>query len=107
MLKFGRHWVRSLAFAPLALAAAASAAQASLAISAAPTSNINCSGGACIAIATSAVLNATDLKSLLHRGNVRVDAGPANAIAVDATLNWTQGSQLALTAGTGITISQP
>ena len=57
------------------------AAQASLAISTAPTSNVTCSGGACIATATNAVLNAGDLKAFLHRGDVRVDSGPANSIA--------------------------
>jgi|GEM_PF-1201582 len=104
--RLGTWLIRTLA--PLALAAAVSpAAQASLAISAAPTSNVTCSGGACIATTTNAVLNATDLKIFLHRGDVRVDAGPANAIAMNATLNWTQGSRLTLAAGTGITVSQP
>jgi len=96
------------ALAPLALAAAVSpAAQASLVISTAPTSNVTCSGGACTATATDAVLNVTDLKTLLHRGNVNVDAGQANAMAVNATLNWPQGSRLTLSANTGITVTQP
>jgi len=103
--RFGTFIIRTLA--PLALAAAAPAAHASLAISAAPTSNVTCSGGICLATPTHAVLNATDLKSFLHRGDVHVDAGPAIAIAINATLTWTQSSRLTLSAHTGVAIAQP
>jgi len=104
--RLGKWVIRALA--PLALAAAAaSAAQASLVISTAPTSNVTCPGSTCRATAADAVLNVTDLKTLLHRGNVNVDAGEANAIAVNATLNWPQGSRLTLSANTSITATQP
>jgi len=103
--RIGTWTIRALA--PLALAAAAPAAHASLAISAAPTSNVTCSGGTCTATATDAVLNATDLKMFLRHGNVHVDAGPANTIAVNATVNWTQGSRLTLSANTGVAVTQP
>jgi len=103
--RFGTFIIRTLA--PLALAAAAPAAHASLAISTAPTSNVTCSGGICIATTTNAVLNATDLKTFLHRGDVRVDSGPANGIAVNTGLNWTQGSRLTLAAGTTIAVTAP
>jgi hypothetical protein len=53
------------------------------------------------------VLNATDLKTFLHRGDVRVDSGPANAIAVNATLNWPQSSRLTLSANSEIAVTQP
>ena len=101
----GLWTIRTLA--PLALAAVASTAHASLAISTAPTSNVTCSGGTCTATATDAVLNATDLKTFLHHGDVRVDAGPADTIAVNATLNWPQASRLTLSANTGLAITQP
>lgn len=103
--RIGTWTIRTLA--PLALAAAAPAAHASLAISTAPTSNVTCSGGTCTATATNAVLNATDLKTFLHHGNVVVDAGPANTVAVNATVNWPQSSRLTLSANTAIAVTQP
>jgi len=93
--------------APLALCVSASAAHASLAISAAPTSNVTCSGGTCTATAPDAVLNAADLRAFLHRSDVRVDAGAAGAIAVKAALGWAQATRLTLVANTAITVAQP
>ena len=101
-----RTWIFG-ALGPFAMAAAASGAQASLAISTAPTSNVTCSAGTCTATAADAVLNVMDLRALLHHGDVRVDSGPANSIAVGATLLWSHASRLTLAASTGIAVSQP
>jgi hypothetical protein len=103
--QLGTWMIRTLA--PLALVAAAPAAHASLAISAAPTNNVTCSGGTCTATATDAVLNANDLKAFLHRSDVRVDAGPAGAIAVNAALGWAQATRLTLVTNGAITVAQP
>jgi hypothetical protein len=99
--------IRRLLLAPFAATVLASSANAALVISTAPTSNVTCSAGSCSATAHDAVLNVVDLKTLLHRGDVRVASGPADTIAADATLAWTQASRLTLVARTAITVSQP
>jgi hypothetical protein len=99
--------IRRLLLAPLAAIVLASSADAALVISTAPTGNVTCSAGSCTATAHDAVLNVVDLKTLLHRGDVRVASGPADAIAASATLSWTHASRLTLVARTAITVSQP
>jgi hypothetical protein len=53
------------------------------------------------------MLNAVELRTLLRRSDIRIDAGPANSIAVNTTLGWTQNTRLTLAASSGIAVAQP
>jgi hypothetical protein len=71
---------------------AASVARADVTISDEPTSNMSCTQGVCVPIASAAVLNVDDLRTLLAAGNVRVttagSSAQANNIDVTAKLGW-------------------
>ena len=75
------------------------AAGASVEISAAPTSNMNCSAGVCSPTAKKAVLNATDLSNMLATGEVKVTTGNgAVAITVSSPFSWASTHRLTLDA---------
>jgi len=86
------------------------AAMADVVISSDATQNMSCSGGVCQPTASDAVLNVSDLESLLASGNVEVTTTgsgvQANSIDVKASLAWSTQSSLALDASTAITIDQ-
>lgn len=74
-------------------------AQAALSISTKPTANVNCSAGVCVATAKKAVLNVSDLTTMLAAGSVAVESGSqANDITVDAPFGWTSSNALTLDA---------
>jgi hypothetical protein len=79
--------------------AASAAAQASVEISSAPTSNVNCTGGVCTPTAKMAVLNTGDLATMLAAGDVTVTTGNgAQTITVVNALTWANASRLTLDA---------
>jgi hypothetical protein len=89
----------------------APAAQADVTISAAQTQNMSCSAGVCSPTASSAVLNAGDLETLLASGNVEVTstgAGvQANNIDVSAALGWSSQHTLELDAYESVAVALP
>jgi len=72
-----------------------------------------CSAGACTATAKAAVLNVTDLQSMLADGNVTVSTGSgaiarqADDIVVTAGFTWTSSHLLTLDAFRSISVEQP
>ena len=64
----------------------------------------------CAPTAKNAVLNVSDLETLLASGNVEVTTGgpgvQANNIAIDSALTWSAASTLALDAHVSIAVSQ-
>src|SRR4051795_11042965 len=87
------------ALATLALALACSAAQADLSISSKPTQNMSCDAGVCTATAQKAVLNVSDLQTMLGSGDVTVKTGSVtNNISIDQPLTWASASRLTLDA---------
>ena len=86
---------------------AAVPAQADLSISTKSTNNVSCSNGVCAATAKNAVLNATDLTSLLGAGDVKVaTGGGAQDIRVNASLGWSNASLLTLDAARSVTVNR-
>lgn len=87
---------------------AATDAHAALQISSQPTANVSCSGGVCTATAQNAVLNVSDLASMLAGGNVTVASGSAASdIEVDAELSFASATGLTLDAFHSITFNDP
>lgn len=74
-----------------------------------PTSNMSCSGGVCAPTATDAVLNVTDLETLLASGSVSIvttnGSVQANNIDVIAPFSWSAASGLTLDAYQSIMFS--
>ena len=92
----------------LALQAAAFPAQADLAISGKATQNVNCVGGVCTATAQKAVLNVTDLTSMLAIGDVNVTTGAgAITITVESPFSWTSTHRLTLDAYQTVSFRAP
>ena len=79
--------------------AAATAARADVTISSDATANMSCSGGVCQPTASDAVLNVTDLETLLAAGSVTVTTTgsgvQANNIDLTAKLGWNADALLA------------
>lgn len=81
-----------------------STARADLSISKKPTQNVTCSGGTCTATSSKAVLNATDLQTMLAAGDVAVKTGAATPnLQVVQGFSWTSSSRLTLDARQSIT----
>ncbi|MDQ2861882.1 MAG: hypothetical protein M3T55_14420 [Pseudomonadota bacterium] len=104
-----RRASRTLALAaPLFVGLAATTAHATVAISNASTKNMSCSGNVCSPTAADAVLNASDLQTMLASANVTVTSGSlARGIVVAAPLTWTSGVTLTLDAWRSLTVKQP
>ncbi len=91
---------------------APAAAQAAVTISNGPTKNMTCSAGVCTPTHKSAVLNASDLQSMLATGNVLVTTGSGSLatetsdIDVNAPLSWSSTAALTLDAYHSITFSK-
>ena len=101
---------RTLIAAPLAFSA--TAARSAVTISSDATSAMDCAGGTCSPTAKSAVLNASDLETLLASGNVTVTtkgdgATQADDIVVAASVSWTASNTLKLDAHESIAIDKP
>jgi hypothetical protein len=84
------------------------AAHADVSISNKPTQNMSCDAGVCTATAQKAVLNVTDLATMLASGDVKVVPGKlASDIDIVAPLTWASRSRLTLDAYGSILFSQP
>jgi hypothetical protein len=109
-IRSGLQCGSALAAALIALAGLAPAAQADVTISTDTTQNMNCVSGVCVPTATSAVLNVSDLESLLASGNVEVTTTgsgvQADNIDVDAALTWSNTSVLTVNAVDSISVQQ-
>ncbi len=85
-------------------------AWAAVTISTDVTQNMSCSNGVCSPTATTAVLNAGDLQTLLASGNMAVvttgQGVQAKDIEVKTAVTWSNGSVLTLDAFKSITINQ-
>lgn len=98
--------VGSLIFLTLALAA--TPAYAALTISAATTQNVTCSAGVCSATAPDAVLNVSDLGTMLASSPMQVISGSdAQDIVVAAPLSWSSANGLTLDSYRSLTVQQP
>src|SRR5580704_5426292 len=86
------------AMALLAGLLAGSEVQAALAISSATSQNITCSGNICSPTAKNAILNVTDLETLLASGSVTVTTTgsgvEATKLSVATGLSWSNTSTL-------------
>ncbi|HEX4078445.1 MAG TPA: hypothetical protein VHX61_06185, partial [Rhizomicrobium sp.] len=86
-------------------------AQADVVVSSAATQDMSCSNGVCAPTATDAVLNVSDLETMLASGNVEVTTTgsgkvQANNIDVDAALSWSTANMLSLDAFNAITVNR-
>jgi hypothetical protein len=97
----------------LAALCSASAAHAAVTISSAATQNMSCTSGVCTPTAADAVLNVTDLTTMLGIGNVVVNTGSGSLaqqvqnIVVSAGFNWANVSSLTLDAYDSVTVNRP
>jgi hypothetical protein len=92
----------------IAAIAASVPAGAEVLISSGATANITCTSGVCTSTKKSAVLNASQLQSMLAAGNVKVttDGAKASDILVTAGLSWVSASTLTLDAYQSVTINK-
>lgn len=90
------------------LATMAGAANAAVAISSKATKNVNCASGTCTATAANAVLNVSDLQTMLASSDVvvRSGAGAVN-IGVTAALTWASANRLTLDADASVNFHAP
>ncbi|HEX3943270.1 MAG TPA: GLUG motif-containing protein [Rhizomicrobium sp.] len=91
-----------------ALLVLTAAARADVEISRKPTSNMSCDSGVCTATAQKAVLNVSDLATMLASGDVAVKTGSlAKDIDIYQPLQWTSTSRLTLDAERSVTVKKP
>ncbi len=82
-------------------------ARADVEINSKPTSNMSCDAGVCTATAQKAVLNVSDLATMLASGDVAVKTGlMAKDIDIDQPLTWSSTSRLTLDAQQSVTIKK-
>ncbi len=85
-----------------------SGAHASVVISNAATSQMDCSDGVCTATAKIATLNVGELETMLAASDVTVNTGAgAVTISVNAPLAWASASRLTLNADQNVSIKRP
>ncbi|MGD0192494.1 MAG: hypothetical protein ABSD74_17285 [Rhizomicrobium sp.] len=91
------------------IVAFADAAYADVTISTAATQNMSCTAGICSPTSTNAVLNASELQTMLASGNVTVSTTgsgvQADNIAVKAPFSWSSANALTLDAYDSIAVS--
>ena len=111
MLRNRRVWEESMiaisrmAGSALMLLLYGTHAQASVEISSAPTQNMNCSAGVCSPTSKNAVLNVTDLASMLSSTDVKMTTGAgAVTIGILSPLAWASTHRLTLDANLNINI---
>ena len=90
------------------LSFAASGAGASVTVSSQPTKHMSCSAGVCSPTRKGAVLNVTDLASMLASGDVTLTSGSlAQDIEIKAALSWVSSSHLTLDAYSSLVFDKP
>jgi GLUG motif-containing protein len=89
--------------------AGTAASHAAVTISTAATSNMSCASGVCTPTARNAVLNVSQLESMLSSSSVTVNTAGALASVIDvkAALTWTSANGLTLDAYQSITVEKP
>lgn len=99
---------RRIFLASIASLALTGQAGASVEITSAATSNMNCAAGVCTPTAKKAVLNATDLANMLASGDVTVKTGAgAVTITVSQSFSWTSANRLTLDAMKTVSFKAP
>ncbi|HEX3943754.1 MAG TPA: hypothetical protein VHW69_06685, partial [Rhizomicrobium sp.] len=99
--------IRTAALCATAMVIGGGIARADISISNKPTQNMSCDAGVCTATAQKAVLNVSDLATMLASGDVAVKTGSvAKDIDVDQTLQWTSTSRLTLDAQQSVTVNK-
>jgi hypothetical protein len=84
------------------------AAHAAVAISSAATTNITCVSGVCTPTAPNAVLNVSDLQSMLASGNVSIEAaGEPVDIDIQAAFSWSSTNSLTLDSYHSVNVGDP
>jgi hypothetical protein len=100
-----RRSLLPISFAALAFS---TAARADVSISNKPTQNMSCDARVCTATAQKAVLNVSDLQTMLGSGDVAVKTGVvAKDIILDQPLTWVSTSRLTLDAQQSIIVKKP
>ncbi len=90
------------------LAASVTACYASVTISTDATQHMNCSSGVCTPTARKAVLNISDLTSMLAGGDVTISStSVAQDIVIDASFSWANSHSLTLDAYRSLTVNKP
>jgi hypothetical protein len=90
-----------------ALLLSSAVARADVEINNKPTSNMSCVSGVCAATAQKAVLNVTDLATMLASGDVAVKTGTVTKdIDIDQPLTWSSTSRLTLDAQQSVTVKK-
>jgi len=80
-------------------------AHAALVISNAATKNVNCAADVCTATAKNAVLNASQLETMLGTSDATVNTGGgAVTIGITSPLTWASTSRLTLNASQGVSV---
>jgi hypothetical protein len=91
----------------------APAAHGAVTISSAATSDMTCTSGVCTPTAANAVLNVSDLTTMLASGSVTVNTGTGSLaaqvedIVVSAGFNWASANALTLDAYRSVTVTAP
>ncbi|MBV8976028.1 MAG: hypothetical protein JOZ13_01485 [Alphaproteobacteria bacterium] len=82
-------------------------ANAALTVSNDPTSGVSCLSGVCTATASHAVLNVSDVTTMLANANLTLVSGnKAKDIVIAAAFSWTSANTLELDANRGIAVNQ-
>jgi hypothetical protein len=99
--------IDSYVAAGLALLLSSATAYANISISNKPTQNMSCDTGVCTATAQKAVLNVSDLQTMLASGDVTVKTGSvAKDINIDKPLTWASTSRLTLNAQQSVVVKR-
>ncbi|MGD0191045.1 MAG: GLUG motif-containing protein [Rhizomicrobium sp.] len=103
-------WIFSAATAVAAISLSG-AAQAALTISTGKTKNVACNAGVCAPTSATAVLNVSQLESMLASSSVEVTTGSLGAsvsdIDVQAGITWSSANALTLDAYNSVYIGRP
>ena len=82
-------------------------AKADFTISESPTQNVSCTNGNCSATAGSANLNVAQLHVLLAAADTTLQSGYASNIVFDASLRWSSGHALTVSASNTLSVNAP
>lgn len=98
----------TIAAASIAVFGLPSLSRADVVVSTAPTANMTCTGGVCSPTARKAVLNVSDLATMLASGDVTIQSGAlAQDIDFAAPLKWTTIQRLTLDSYHSIYFQKP
>jgi hypothetical protein len=99
--------IRTAALCATAMVIGGGIARADISISNKPTQNMSCDAGVCTATAQKAMLNVTDLATMLASGDVAVKTGlVAKDIDIDQPLQWTSTARLTLDAQQSVVVKK-